>query len=57
MQVPLLDLKAQYATLRDEMRAAIDAVMESQYFINGPAVGQLEQAVAAYSGAKAAVGV
>jgi dTDP-4-amino-4,6-dideoxygalactose transaminase len=57
MQVPLLDLKAQYATLSDEMRAAIDAVMESQYFINGPAVGQLEQAVAAYSGAKAAVGV
>ena len=57
MQVPLLDLKAQYATLRDEMRAAIDAIMESQYFINGPAVGQLEQAVAAYSGAKAAVGV
>jgi len=57
MQVPLLDLKAQYATLRDEMRKAIDAVMESQYFINGPAVGQLEQAVAAYSGAKAAVGV
>jgi dTDP-4-amino-4,6-dideoxygalactose transaminase len=52
-----LDLKAQYATLRDEMRKAIDAVMESQYFINGPAVGQLEQAVAAYSGAKAAVGV
>jgi hypothetical protein len=30
MQVPLLDLKAQYATLRDEMRKAIDAVMESQ---------------------------
>jgi len=57
MQVPLLDLKAQYATLRDEMRKAVDAIMESQYFINGPAVGQLEQAVAAYSGAKAAVGV
>ena len=57
MQVPLLDLKAQYATLRDEMRKAVDAVLESQYFINGPAVGQLEQAVAAYSGAKAAVGV
>ncbi len=57
MQVPLLDLKAQYATLREEMRKAVDAVMESQYFINGPAVKELEQAVAAYSGAKAAVGV
>jgi len=57
MQVPLLDLKAQYATLRDAMRKAVDDVMESQYFINGPAVAKLEQAVAAYSGAKAAVGV
>ena len=57
MQVPLLDLKAQYATIRDEMKPAIDAVMASQYFINGPAVKQIEQAIAAYSTTKAAVGV
>ena len=57
MQVPLLDLKAQYATLKGEMMPAIEAVMESQYFINGPAVKELEAAVAAYSGCKAAVGV
>jgi len=57
MQVPLLDLKAQYATLRDEMRPVIDEVMESQYFINGPAVRQLEEAIAAAGDVKAAVGV
>ncbi len=57
MQVPMLDLKAQYATIRDEMMSAIEAVMESQYFINGPAVKELEAAVAEYSRCKAAVGV
>jgi dTDP-4-amino-4,6-dideoxygalactose transaminase len=57
MQVPLLDLKAQYKTIREEIRAAVDRVMESQYFINGPEVKQLEEAVAAYSSCKKAVGV
>ncbi len=57
MNVPLLDLKAQYATLRDEIMPALEAVMESQYFINGPAVKELEAAVAEYSGCAAAVGV
>lgn len=57
MQVPLLDLKAQYATLRDEMMPVLEAVMESQYFINGPAVKELEQAVTEYCGVAGAVGV
>ncbi len=57
MKVPLLDLKAQYATIKGEIAPAIDAVMESQYFINGPEVKELEAAVAAYSGCAAAVGV
>ncbi len=57
MQVPLLDLKAQYTTIRDEIRAAVDNVLESQYFINGPEVKQLEEAVASYSSCKKAVGV
>jgi dTDP-4-amino-4,6-dideoxygalactose transaminase len=57
MKVPLLDLIAQYATIKDELAPAIDEVMESQYFINGPAVKELEAAVAEYSGCKAAVGV
>lgn len=57
MKVPLLDLKAQYATLREEMRAAVDKVLESQLFINGPEVKQLEEAVAAYCGCAKGVGV
>jgi dTDP-4-amino-4,6-dideoxygalactose transaminase len=57
MDVPLLDLKAQFATIREEVMAAVEAVMESQYFINGPAVRELEAAVADYCDCKAAVGV
>lgn len=57
MQVPLLDLKAQYAGIREEVRAAIDEVCDSQYFILGPKVAALEAEVAAYCGAAAACGV
>ncbi len=57
MKVPLLDLKAQYAELKEETRAAIDAVLESQYFIGGENVANLEKAVAQYSGTLDAVGV
>ena len=46
MPVPLLDLKAQFATLRDEVVPALMAAVESQQFIMGPAVGELECAVA-----------
>jgi dTDP-4-amino-4,6-dideoxygalactose transaminase len=55
--VPLLDLKAQYAGIREEVRAAVDAVMESQYFILGPEVEALEKEVAAYSGCQSGIGV
>jgi dTDP-4-amino-4,6-dideoxygalactose transaminase len=57
MQVPLLDLKAQYASIRDEVRSAIDRVIESQRFILGPEVEALEQEIAAYCGCAHAVGV
>jgi dTDP-4-amino-4,6-dideoxygalactose transaminase len=57
MKVPLLDLKAQYATIRQDVRAAVDKVLESQYFVNGPEIKELEDAVAAYSGTRFAVGV
>ena len=57
MNVPLLDLKAQYATLKDEMIAALMPVLESQYFIGGPAVAELESAIATYCHTAAAVGV
>ena len=57
MQVPLLDLKAQYATVRDEVRRAMDDVCDSQHFILGPHVEALEKAVAAYSNCAHGVGV
>jgi len=57
MRVPLLDLKAQYSTIKAEVEAAIQEVMESQHFILGPKVEQCEQAIAQYSGCSHAVGV
>jgi dTDP-4-amino-4,6-dideoxygalactose transaminase len=57
MKVPLLDLKAQYATIKDEIKEAVDKVLESQYFILGPEVEALEGEVADYVGADFAVGV
>lgn len=48
MNVPLLDLKAQWAPLREEILAAITGICDEQQFIMGPAVGALEQDLAAY---------
>ncbi len=55
--VPLLDLKAQYSALRDEIHAAMDRVIESQHFILGPEVEALEREVAAYSHCQYGIGV
>ena len=57
MNVPLLDLKAQYSAIRDEVTKAITEVMESQHFILGPKVEECERAIATYSSAAHAVGV
>jgi dTDP-4-amino-4,6-dideoxygalactose transaminase len=57
MKVPLLDLKAQYASIEREIKDAIDRVLLSQYFILGPEVEALEREVAAYVGAAHGVGV
>lgn len=57
MNVPLLDLKAQYASIRDEIDRAIREVLESQQFIMGPKVQALEEAMAAYLGVRHAIGV
>ena len=58
--VPLLfeflDLKAQYASIREEVMAAVTRVMESQHFILGPEVARFEEEVAAKLGAKYAIG-
>lgn len=55
--VPLLDLKAQFATIRDEIHVALDRVVEGQQFILGPEVEALEQEIAAYSQCDYAIGV
>jgi dTDP-4-amino-4,6-dideoxygalactose transaminase len=55
--IPPLDLKAQWLSIKGEISAAINAVVESQQFILGPQVQALEEEVAKYCGAKFAVGV
>ncbi len=57
MQVPLLDLKAQYKSIRDECMAVTEKIYESQHFILGPYVERLEDEIAAYCGTRYAVGV
>jgi dTDP-4-amino-4,6-dideoxygalactose transaminase len=50
-----LDLRAQYATIREEVVAAVTHVLESQYFILGPEVKQFEEEIAAKLGAPFAI--
>jgi dTDP-4-amino-4,6-dideoxygalactose transaminase len=57
MHVPLLDLKLQYHTLRDEIRHKLDEITESQMFILGAEVEALEQEICRYTGANHAIGV
>ena len=56
MAVPLLDLKAQHATIRDDVVAAVMDIVDQQAFILGDPVGQLECSVAGLSQVKYAVG-
>jgi dTDP-4-amino-4,6-dideoxygalactose transaminase len=57
MAIPLLDLRAQYATLKEEILAAISEVLDSQVCILGPKVAELERKIAEVSNCKFAVGV
>ncbi|MCK5850524.1 MAG: DegT/DnrJ/EryC1/StrS family aminotransferase [Kiritimatiellae bacterium] len=57
MSVPLLDLKAQYKGIREDVRKAIDEVCDAQYFILGPKVQAFEERVADYCGSAHSVGL
>jgi dTDP-4-amino-4,6-dideoxygalactose transaminase len=57
MNVPLLDLKEQYRSIKADVDAAIAEVLESQHFILGPKVEQCEKAIARYCGCSHGVGV
>lgn len=56
MKVPLVDLQAQYVSIRDAMRRAVDRVFESQQFVMGPEVAALEAELAAYCQTTDAIG-
>jgi dTDP-4-amino-4,6-dideoxygalactose transaminase len=57
VNVPLLDLKAQYRTIRTDVLTTIETVCDEQGFILGPRVMELERSLAEYAGASHAVGV
>ncbi len=57
MRVPLLDLQAQYATIKNEIRLAVDEVFESQKFVLGEQVDGLEKEIAGMCGVPCAIGV
>lgn len=57
MKVNLLDLKIQYNNIKDEIRAAIDEVLESTHFIMGENVKKLEEEIAEFCGVKRAIAV
>ncbi len=56
-EIPLVDLRAQYATIRDEVRKAIDEVLDGMQLTIGPNVRAFDQEWAAYCGTKHAIGV
>jgi dTDP-4-amino-4,6-dideoxygalactose transaminase len=56
-EIPFLDLTAQYESLRPEIDAAVQRVLQSGHFILGPEVKALETEIAAYLGVQHAVGL
>ena len=56
MNVPLLDLQAQYVSIRDDLQQAVNRVMSSQRFVLGDEVRRLESAIAQYCQTKHAIG-
>jgi len=55
MRIPFLDLKAQYISIKPEIDAAIDGVVESCQFVGGPYVKEFEEQFAAYTAAERGV--
>src|SRR5664279_499013 len=54
--VPMLDLKRQYASIKDDVTAAVERVLTAQYFIGGPELDAFERESAAYLGVRASLG-
>ena len=57
IEIPLADLKAQYLSIKPEIDAAIQRVLENTSFIGGPEVAAFEEAFAQHIGVRGAVGV
>lgn len=57
INIPILDLKPQYQSIKAEIQAAINQVLDSGQFILGPVVQAFESDVASYLGVKHAIGV
>ena len=55
--IPFVDLKAQYRSIKDEIKAALDEVLENTSFVLGPSVARFEEKFAAYVGTKHCVAV
>jgi len=56
MKVPLIDLRAQHASIRESVREAVDRVFESQHFVMGSEVAALEDEIASYCQTRTAIG-
>jgi dTDP-4-amino-4,6-dideoxygalactose transaminase len=55
--IPLVDLTAQYHSIKEEIDAAVNEILESGHFILGPAVNKFEESIAAYLGVDHAIGL
>jgi dTDP-4-amino-4,6-dideoxygalactose transaminase len=55
--IPFVDLRAQYRSIKDEIKAALDEVLENASFVLGPAVARFEEMFAAYAGTRYAIAV
>ncbi len=55
--VPMIDLKKQFAGIKDEVLAVVTEILESAHYVLGPKVSELEKKMAAYHGVAEAIGV